>query len=52
MKFEVHTNDKMQLKEALSTKQDKTFALGELEKIGKMSKKIVNMTCFIMLCII
>jgi hypothetical protein len=32
MKFEVHTNDKMQLKETLSTKQDKTFALGELEK--------------------
>lgn len=39
MKFEVHTNDKMQLKEALSTKQDKTFALGELEKNRENIKK-------------
>lgn len=32
MNFEVHTNDKTKLKEALSAKQDKSFALGELEK--------------------
>lgn len=32
MHFEVHTNDEKQLKQALTAKQDKTFALGELEK--------------------
>ena len=39
MQFEVHTNDKMQLKEALSTKQGKTFALGELEKNRENQQK-------------
>lgn len=33
--FELHTNDASELKEMLSAKQDKTFALGELEKMQR-----------------
>lgn len=33
--FELHTNDATNLKEMLSAKQDKTFALGELEKMQR-----------------
>lgn len=39
MNFELHTNDAAKLKEVLSAKQDKTFAIGELEKNNKFNQQ-------------
>lgn len=39
MNFELHTNDATKLKEVLSAKQDKTFAIGELEKNNKFNQQ-------------
>lgn len=41
-KFELHTNDASKLKEMLSAKQDKTFALGELEKMQRNQQNPSN----------
>lgn len=40
--FELHTNDASSLKEMLSAKQDKTFALGELEKMQRNQQNQVS----------